>query len=245
MRIIIVFISAVLFFTGCGSSSDSGRIFIAGTGHPDGWSGFLTIGTDKFHGTVITSITGSSEVTDGAVLFVQHCAVCHGNDGTGKIGPSVLGTTIPIIESALRFVPLMEGHRLTLGPDDILDIHSYITDLAGSSAPVDRITDTSICTECHGEDLAGGISLISCFSCHDGPDGDSGHPEGWPLDTTDTVAFHGKYGSRYDNACRICHGINLTGGIGPACSICHDGTIAPPLSNQVRSVLSILGNEQM
>src|SRR5512138_2726492 len=57
-------------------------------------------------------------------------------------------------------------------------------DAAGGLHPAAYIAGPSACFECHGKNLGGGISGVSCFSgslngitCH--PDGPSGHPEGW------------------------------------------------------------------
>ncbi len=72
------------------------------------------------------------------------------------------------------------------------------------------------CRECHGADLTGGISKVSCFSvnlgaqtCHSG----GPHPVPWPE--------HNKAPNQ-GNACTPCHGANLGGGaIAPACATCH------------------------
>jgi hypothetical protein len=80
------------------------------------------------------------------------------------------------------------------------------------------LNDASVCYECHGEDLQGGISKVGCFS--DSFDGTSCHG---------ALAFHGPgwedpdlHGSsakakpdRFEGfqACRRCHGNNFRGGI--------------------------------
>ena len=79
---------------------------------------------------------------------------------------------------------------------------------------------SSSCTECHGSDLAGGISRVSCFAntagCHHGP-----------IPNWNTAAVHGATaklapGSSGFASCQICHGNNFSGGgTGIACSDCH------------------------
>ena len=63
---------------------------------------------------------------------------------------------------------------------------------------------SSSCTECHGSDLAGGISRVSCFAntagCHHGP-----------IPNWNTAAVHGATaklapGSSGFASCQICHG---------------------------------------
>lgn len=83
----------------------------------------------------------------------------------------------------------------------------------------------SQCTTCHGSTtdpaIAGGISKVSCFTCHlNGP----GHPTGWSAG-----AQHGKLGAMAAPAaqagfayCFKCHGNNLTVGVAAtSCLTCH------------------------
>lgn len=86
------------------------------------------------------------------------------------------------------------------------------------------------CAQCHGKDLLGGISKVSCFStqlangmqCH--PDR-IGHPTGWA-----NPMWHGQLGAMATAGvstgfayCAKCHGANLQGGAGKAvsCLSCH------------------------
>ena len=77
----------------------------------------------------------------------------------------------------------------------------------------------SSCYECHGKDLTGGISKVSCFSssrsgmnCHAG--GPSGHPAGWASPDSHGVAakalLAGVNGMPH---CQICHGTDFSGGM--------------------------------
>jgi predicted CxxxxCH...CXXCH cytochrome family protein len=99
----------------------------------------------------------------------------------------------------------------------------------------DAVTvSNSPCAECHGSDLSGGISKVSCFSaqaqngqqCHATT---LGHPDGW-----DNATQHGKSGAMAAPAissgfayCTKCHGSDFKGGTGKAvsCLSCH--TTAP------------------
>lgn len=100
-----------------------------------------------------------------------------------------------------------------------------------STATLDYIANggSSGCTECHGSDLSGGISKVSCFSnaaagCHH-VTAPTAPPWGDP-------AVHGATakmapGSSGFASCQICHGSDFSGGgTGWACEDCH-GPPAP------------------
>lgn len=84
--------------------------------------------------------------------------------------------------------------------------------------------DRTSCAECHGEAYEGGISKISCFSCHLGGPG-SVHPQEW---SGMTATIHASYVTVSGNSsCSnvYCHGADLRGvaDSGPSCSSCHLG----------------------
>ena len=96
-----------------------------------------------------------------------------------------------------------------------------------STATLDYIDGggSSGCTQCHGSDLSGGISKVSCF----------GNPAGChhtPVANWATPAVHGATakkapGSSGFASCQICHGNNFSGGGAQvACADCH-GVPAP------------------
>ena len=87
----------------------------------------------------------------------------------------------------------------------------------------------SSCTECHGSDLTGGISRVSCFAnaagCHHGP------IAGWvavsPAAQNHGVSAKKAPGSSGFASCRICHGSGFSGGgADVSCFTCH-GVSAP------------------
>jgi len=83
---------------------------------------------------------------------------------------------------------------------------------------------TQLCTDCHGDDLKGGTSNISCTQCHLG-NPESIHPTQWG---NFAYALHATYVKlNGTSACAnvTCHGANLGGvrGSGPSCTQCHMG----------------------
>lgn len=81
--------------------------------------------------------------------------------------------------------------------------------------------DLTGCTECHGEDLEGGIAKVSCLTCHTSS-ATSVHP-GWG---TLAYALHSDYVAANGTAScatAICHGTTLQGvsSSGPGCENCH------------------------
>jgi hypothetical protein len=86
-------------------------------------------------------------------------------------------------------------------------------------------SDLGSCSSCHGDDLKGGISGVSCTSCHLGSP-TSVHPTNW----APVYADHGPYVDAHStSACanQYCHGLRLTGvtDSGPSCTSCHIGGI--------------------
>jgi len=92
------------------------------------------------------------------------------------------------------------------------------------------------CTDCHGQDLRGGISKVTCIQqgCHSGPGLSLAvHPVLWG---NFAYAFHADYVNDPVNgtaSCAVanCHGADLLGGLGsgPSCEDCHmAGTAQAP-----------------
>jgi predicted CxxxxCH...CXXCH cytochrome family protein len=73
------------------------------------------------------------------------------------------------------------------------------------------------CRACHGEDLTGGTSGVSCAECHLALP----HPPSWT--DTSSAGFHGLV-ARTDSGrmCEACHGVDFRGGLsGVSCFDCH------------------------
>lgn len=224
----IVLLIIVFIISGCGNSTETGAFFSKEKGHPKQWANPLAVGSDDFHGTVIKVLPTDNS---GASLFLKHCAACHGKDATGKIGPNIRGVPLSLIDFAIANVPLMSGHSI-LSQDERENIAQYLSTLGDNAEPETAAVDASACKACHGPDLDGGISGISCFFCHADIEGGIGHSPAWASSRDDPVHFHGRYGKDFVEACAACHGVDLQGGarvIAPGCSDCHNSTTAPML----------------
>jgi trimeric autotransporter adhesin len=103
--------------------------------------------------------------------------------------------------------------------------------------PAAFLSDTSQCTSCHGSDLTGGISGVSCYSasfngvsCH--PNGPSGHPAGWNDPTQHgTAAKAVPSSSAGFSSCELCHGADFSGGFATTClntAGCHGAGVNSP-----------------
>ena len=92
-----------------------------------------------------------------------------------------------------------------------------------STHPVFALVGTTQCTSCHGSDLTGGITKVSCFTsaCHHGT-----------IPTWAQPSVHGASAKKTPGnsgfvSCQICHANNFAGGgSGVACTSCH-GVNAP------------------
>jgi hypothetical protein len=111
----------------------------------------------------------------------------------------------------------------------------------GGSHPDSFIASPAQCRECHGKDLTGGISKVSCFStsfagiaCH--PNGPSGHPVGWAApDSHGAAAKAASVGVNGLAHCQRCHGADFAGGsVNVSCFTCH-GVNAPHSAKPWRS----------
>jgi predicted CxxxxCH...CXXCH cytochrome family protein len=110
------------------------------------------------------------------------------------------------------------SEQATIDPDTGKHPANWISD-----HPVAFFAKQDRCAECHGTNLTGGISGVSCFSaafngmsCHaTGP----GHPTGWA-----NPALHGVAAEQDFSACKTCHGTTYQGGISTTtCYECHNG----------------------
>jgi predicted CxxxxCH...CXXCH cytochrome family protein len=110
----------------------------------------------------------------------------------------------------------------------------WVAQTSGGAHPKAYIAGPSACLQCHGKNLAGGISGVSCFSasrsgftCH--PGGPSGHPAGWAAPSAHGASARALAAGRDGIAhCQLCHGAAFTGGIGPSClnaAGCHGAAV--------------------
>jgi hypothetical protein len=99
--------------------------------------------------------------------------------------------------------------------------------------------DSGSCQECHGSDLSGGISAVSCStssyggqSCHASGPGGGGHGAGWSNASSHGATAKGAPGTASGFAyCEGCHGSDFKGGSsGQSCFPCH-GWSAPHAKN--------------
>ena len=92
-----------------------------------------------------------------------------------------------------------------------------------------RDWDNSSCKNCHGDDLMGGRTEISCFTCH----GSYPHSDGWL--NISTEEFHGNFIRNNGwslQSCQDCHGSDYTGeNTMVSCRTCHTGSTGPEACN--------------
>jgi len=109
---------------------------------------------------------------------------------------------------------------------------------AGGNHTTAFLSVPSSCYECHGKDLVGGISKVSCFSasrsgisCH--ANGPGQHPAGWS-----DAAVHGVHAKSAATGvdglthCQVCHGSDYSGGnVKKSClntAGCHGAAVSAP-----------------
>jgi mono/diheme cytochrome c family protein len=89
--------------------------------------------------TVASSV--SSDVEEGAAVFASNCAGCHASDGSGGVGPALVGTDalagFADSEAVSRFVAVgvpgrMPGFETRLTPDEIDAVAAYVFSGLGS-----------------------------------------------------------------------------------------------------------------
>ena len=92
------------------------------------------------------------------------------------------------------------------------------------------LDEGNTCPECHGTDLGGGASQLSCFTtqhegvgCHEDSAGQR-HTTGWALESEHGQAAKERPGvSSGMGSCQACHGDDYSGGSSEiSCTSCHD-----------------------
>lgn len=91
---IILLVSAILF-SGCGGGGNSNE--------PVNSSSSSSSISSSSNSSSSSSSVSSDEITmTGKELYDQHCAVCHKEDGTGLVGPNIIGSRAADIAEALE-----------------------------------------------------------------------------------------------------------------------------------------------
>lgn len=125
--------------------------------------------------------------SDGESLFIRTCSSCHGDEGKGGFGPSLVDSVVAeryelVVDRIENGVDLMPAFGPVLTDDEVADIAAYVVRvLADREVPPlapgaqaggpERVTDDDLLAP-SGTSLAEGrdVYLSSCASCH-GPDG--------------------------------------------------------------------------
>lgn len=154
----------------------------------------------KFHGVYLKNI-------DWTVI---ECSACHGSDYQGG-------------SSGVSCFTCHENypHPENWSEEDSDGFHGeYLENVNG---------DISSCQSCHGDDLNGGRTEISCFSCHDSYP----HDDDWL--NISAQGFHGNYIRNDDwsmQSCKNCHGSDYAGGnTMVSCKTCHVSSVGPEACN--------------
>ncbi|MBW7995848.1 MAG: hypothetical protein FVQ81_04595, partial [Candidatus Glassbacteria bacterium] len=144
---------------------------------------------------------------------LEDCARCHGENFNG-------GTSG---QSCNTCHPSESGHPATGFVDRGNAFHGDRYDTNGEN----------YCAACHGADLRGGYTNVTCWDCHNGP---SGHPDEGFLDPAH-ANFHGLEATiRGLDECATCHGADFSGGnTGRSCFECHDGPSGHPAAGWLQS----------
>lgn len=147
------------------------------------------------------------------------CVNCHGADLTGSVAaPSCFSTSFNSL-GCHADGPTVVTHALD---------GSY---LSGAVHGPNAEQDLTVCQSCHGE-IGGpgsnprfniGIDSISSTGCEGCHGTNYAHPATWGADPSAT--FHNAAGN-IANACALCHGVDLAGGVGVSCFNCHGASPA-------------------
>lgn len=190
---------------------------------------------------------GDDPAALGAAIFAaEGCVNCHGADGSGGFGPSLLSVDFATLDAKLRdpAIPHGGGQFPHLTDPDLNNLLAFL----GSTAPPDDpdlpppppfhrfdLGDSGIlhgegypdpfnnCVACHGPTLEGNATLMSpaCWSCH-GSLWDAA-PDYPPTHTDPEHGFFHAPGKKNPvGNCDACHGADLRGtDLIPSCFSCH------------------------
>lgn len=147
------------------------------------------------------------------------------------------GLTV-VLGIALVLLGCSESHKPPLFDPDVGHQENWVGD-HGQAA----LSEGNSCPECHGADLGGGASKVSCFTpqessatCHESGTGKR-HTAGWSLDSEHGQSAKARPGiSSGLGSCQACHGNDYSGGTSEvSCSSCHRVPAPHPRSPWLRS----------
>ncbi len=96
--------------------------------------------------TDLSTTAGKAEISHGGVLYVQYCARCHGNVGSGggvlpDLGRSPAGIQnnfASIVREGLLTANGMPNFGSRLSEQDVADLHGYILTVANEKAKKEK-----------------------------------------------------------------------------------------------------------
>ncbi|MFC1527694.1 hypothetical protein ACFL5D_03010, partial [Candidatus Neomarinimicrobiota bacterium] len=176
---------------------------------------FLVIGCTKLGEPTMHPInwtdpnSENSHMTKIIVAGTEGCKSCHGDDYLGGTSDK------SCYQCHAGGISGHPAYSIWVGSPNSTDFHGE--------------EDAQRCMICHGDDYLGGTSGVSCYQCHDGPNGyscqdftppTSTHTELEEKDNCEALHMPGLE-DPLNNNCSACHGSDLTGGSAPSCFICH------------------------
>jgi mono/diheme cytochrome c family protein len=99
----------------------------------------------------------TAATSEGAELYVQACAACHGEDGSGGIAMSILDNRLDdasLIEIIAQGRGAMPGLATTLTPDQMEQVAAFVAELWGVAGAVDPPPETTTATNSDGDTAA-------------------------------------------------------------------------------------------
>lgn len=236
----------------CFSASRDGRPCHASgpSGHPVGWSDPDVHGADAKAAPAVDKGFASCQVCHGddfdGGLANQSCFPCHGVSAPHSPAPWLGGARTHTNTNTGNAVVCSQCHTTgqpgtpgcfnnTLCHGSEVVPHPIpFTNPADHGPPAKA--DFTVCQACHANPSGGGAGSNPRFNvpvgnlvngCEDCHDTGTAHPVPWSSDN-DPATSHQTAGN-LAIACALCHGVNLGGGAGPACTTCHNG--GSPVTN--------------
>jgi mono/diheme cytochrome c family protein len=188
----------------------------------------------------IQAVSEFSGAFIGVGIYAEQCAPCHGVDGSGGVGPSLLeGVLVPseIAEVIANGRSAMPAFAVTLTEEQLALITAYSVGLSSDTAAGEAIYATQ-CAPCHGDNLEGGVGppLVATGQDLESQmaivrDGRNAMPAFGPTLSDEQLAVLKSFLAGadpdataptsngnvvYAEYCAGCHGTDREGGLGPA-----------------------------